>query len=218
MHFLQELSFIPNWPTLLAFIAAALVLSVTPGPDMTLFLGKTLSQGTKAGIASLIGASSGLLFHTFFAVVGISALIKASATAFFILKIIGALYLLWLAIDAIRNGSAFKVKEDNSKQSGFFKNWLTGVGINLLNPKIVLFYITFLPQFISANDAHATGKLIFLGLFFVIITTPICIAIILTANQFSSWLIRHPKVMRTMDYCFAGLFSSFAVKMLLSRA
>ena len=218
MQFFQNLSFIPDWPTMLAFTAAALVLTLTPGPDMTLFLGKTLSQGTKAGIASLIGASSGLLVHTFLAVVGISALIKASETGFFILKIIGALYLLWLAIDAIRNGSAFNIKADKAKQASFFKNWATGVGINLLNPKIVLFYITFLPQFISADDPNATGQLIFMGLFFVLIATPVSIVMILTASQFSAWLKTHPKMMRVLDYSFAGLFSSFALKMLLSKA
>jgi threonine/homoserine/homoserine lactone efflux protein len=87
-----------------------LVITFTPGPDMTLFLGKAVRQGTAAGLAAMLGASTGVLIHTVLVALGLSALLAASATAFLILKVVGAIYLLWLAIDAVRHGSALNLE------------------------------------------------------------------------------------------------------------
>lgn len=95
------MSFLPDTATLFAFTLAALVLTVTPGPDMTLFMSKTLTQGRLAGLAAVLGATAGLVVHTILAAVGVSALLAASAVAFTLLKIVGAAYLIWLAYQAI---------------------------------------------------------------------------------------------------------------------
>src|SRR5712672_2290834 len=143
------MDFLPSLDVLLAYSAAALVLILTPGPDMTLFLGQTLTGGRVRGFAAYLGASAGLVVHTMLAAFGLSALLAHSATAFGVLKI-------------------------------------AGVGINLLNPKIVMFFLTFLPQFVSASDPHAGAKLMFLGLYFIALAVPICFVLILAAERFTA--------------------------------
>src|SRR5690606_2858228 len=124
---------------------------------------------------------------------------------------VGALYLLWLAVDAVRHGSALHVKEEGRVEVSFWKTFLMGVGINLTNPKVVLFFVTFLPQFVDAGDPHAADKLLFLGLYFIALTTPMGAAMILAAERVVVLLRNHPKVMRGIDYSFAGLFGAFAL-------
>ena len=101
-----SMNFLPTFPVFAAYLVAVLVITFTPGPDMTLFLGKAVRQGTAAGMASMLGASTGVLIHTILVALGLSALLAASVTAFTILKVGGALYLLWLAVQTLRHGSA----------------------------------------------------------------------------------------------------------------
>src|SRR5919199_3583388 len=98
------MTFLPEPAVLLTYTAACFVLFITPGPDMSLFLAKTVTGGRKAGLAAMLGAQAGCCVHTLLAALGLSALLAASATAFTALKVVGALYLLWLAIDAGRPG------------------------------------------------------------------------------------------------------------------
>jgi threonine/homoserine/homoserine lactone efflux protein len=212
------MTFLPDLSTLLTYSLACFVLFITPGPDMSLFLAKTMAGGRKAGMAAMLGAMTGCCFHTLLAALGLSALLAASVTAFTVLKIVGALYLLWLAFDAVRNGSALHVKEEGRIEVAFWKTFLVGVGINLTNPKVVLFFVTFLPQFVDAADPHAADKLLFLGLYFIALTGPMGAIMILGADKVIALLRRRPKVMRTIDYTFAGLFSAFAVKILATSA
>jgi threonine/homoserine/homoserine lactone efflux protein len=151
-----------------------------------------------------------------FAALGLSALLAASATAFTIVKIAGALYLLYLAFDAIRRGSAFALRLSSSQEpagSLFTK----GLMVNLLNPKIVVFFLTLLPQFISTDTADATMTLIVLGLGFIVIAAPICIAQILAASVIARFLRRSSWGMRAVDYLFAGVMSAFAIKLALTE-
>lgn len=212
------MTFLPDLPAFLAFTLAAVILTITPGPDMTLFLGRTLAQGRRAGFAAYFGACTGSLIHTTLAALGLSALVAASPQAFLALKIVGAAYLVWLAYGAIRNGSSFSVDRERTPPQPFRANWLKGVAINLLNPKIVLFFVTFLPQFVAAGDPHATGKFFFLGVYFLVVATPISVAMILAADRIAMTLKRKPGVMRAIDYVFASVFSAFAAHILLARA
>ncbi len=212
------MEFLPSVPVLAAYVVAVLVITFTPGPDMTLFLGKAVRQGRPAGMAAMLGAMTGSLIHTLLVVVGLSALLAASATAFFILKVVGALYLLWLAVDAVRNGSALSFESGAlAPRERFWSAWAKGLGVNLLNPKIIMFFVTFLPQFVSAGDPHAMGKLIFLGVVFVALAAPICALMIVFASRLSSALKRSPRVMRGIDWLFAGVFSAFAIRLLAAR-
>ncbi|WAJ27754.1 LysE family translocator [Antarcticirhabdus aurantiaca] len=215
------MSFLPDAATLAAFTLAALVLTVTPGPDMTLYLGRTFAAGPRAGLAAYAGASTGSLVHTALAALGLSALLAASPTAFLMLKVAGAAYLLWLAIQAIRHGSALPAGDAagiRRERPPLLREWAKGLSINLLNPKIVLFFVAFLPSFVSVNDPHAAGKLFFLGLYFVVFAAPLNVAFILLADRLSLALRRRPAIVRAIDWLFAGVFSVFAAKILLARA
>lgn len=148
--------------SLAAFVATVIVMTLTPGPDMVLYLGKAISQSRQAGPAAFSGAVSGLLVHTLLAAIGLSAILAASATAFTIVKIAGAIYLLYLAYDAIRHGSAFALSPAAVPER-LPSLYLKGLLVNLLNPKIVIFFLTLLPQFVSADDPNATVGLVILG-------------------------------------------------------
>ncbi len=212
------MDFLPTLPTLLAFTAASLLLAMTPGPDMTLSISRALSQGRGPALYVVIGTSLGIVVHTLLVAFGVSALITASPTAFMILKTGGAAYLLWLAIQAIRHGSKLTVKASAAPRGTALANISTGFGVNLLNPKVIIFFMTFLPQFITAGDPGVTGKLVFLGLFFILIGIPVNVIIILAADRLAGWLQRNPKVLRGIDYTFAGVFSVFAMKIFLTQA
>lgn len=212
------MTFIPDTATLLQFAVATIILAITPGPDMTLFVSRTLSQGRAAGFASMAGALSGTLVHTTLVVVGISALIVASPTAFFVLKIVGAGYLVFLAWQAIARGSAFSPQKKSGPPVTLVRSFAAGLGVNLLNPKIILFFMTFLPQFVSAHDPYAPGKLFFLGLTFVVLSIPITAPMVLAAEKFSLSMKRNPRVTRAVDYLFAGVFSAFALKIITAQA
>ena len=211
------MEFLPGLPVMSAFTVAALILTLTPGPDMTLFLGRAITQGRAAGMAAMLGASSGIVIHTLLAAFGISALIKASPNAFLALKLVGALYLLWLAIQALREGSTFALERNATRRSSLATNWLAGLGINLLNPKIILFFITFLPQFVSTSDPNAAGKMVFLGLYFIAIAIFLCTFMIIAVDRVADALRRNPRITRIIDWVFAGVFSAFAVRILLTE-
>jgi threonine/homoserine/homoserine lactone efflux protein len=214
---LAGLTFVPDAPTMAAYTVACLILCITPGPDMSLFLQRTITAGRTAGIASTLGASAGCLVHTVLAAVGLSALIATSPTAFLVLKVVGAVYLGWLAVDAIRNGSSLNVRDEARQTISVSRAFWTGVVINLSNPKVVLFFVTFLPQFVSSADPHAAGKLAFLGVFMVVFSTPITILMILGADRVVGALKARPRIMRGIDYVFATVFGAFAAKILLTE-
>ncbi len=211
------MTFLPGIEVLIAYTLASLLLIVTPGPDMTLFLGQTLAGGRARGIMSMLGACTGLVLHTMLAVFGLSALLAASATAFNILKIAGAAYLLWLAVQALRHGTALNISREAGAPRPLARVFLTGVGVNLLNPKIVMFFVTFLPQFVSGSDPHAQAKLTFLGLYYIALGLPMCAVIILLAERFTAALRASPRAMRAFDYAFAGVMGAFAVRLMFAR-
>jgi threonine/homoserine/homoserine lactone efflux protein len=212
------MSFVPDFTTILQFGIATVIIAITPGPDMTLFVGRAISEGKTAGFACMAGAMSGCLIHTTLVALGLSALIVASPEAFLALKIGGAGYLVWLAFQALFKGSAFSPDTTKRAPRSVATNWATGIGINLLNPKIILFFMTFLPQFVSASDPHAPGKLFFLGLLFIAISIPITAPMVLAADRFAGLLRKSPRVTRIVDYLFAGIFSAFALKILTAQA
>ena len=212
------MEFLPSLPTFLAFSVAILLLAITPGPDMTLWISRSLRDGRATGLTVLAGTNFGISVHTLLVAFGISALIVASPTAFLLLKTGGAGYLLWLAFQAIRHGSNFVVKADGEISASRSKAFVNGLWVNLLNPKVIIFFMTFLPQFVTADDPHVTGKLIFLGLWSIILSLPIGFGIIYGADFLSGWLQANRKILRGIDYTFAGVFSIFAVKILMTQS
>ncbi|XUY26656.1 LysE family translocator [Agrobacterium sp. rho-8.1] len=214
------MDFIPSLPTLIAFTVAILLLAVTPGPDMTLWISRSLREGRASGFMTLVGTNLGITVHTMLVAFGVAALIVASPTAFLVLKTGGAAYLVWLAIQAIRKGSNFVMERptEQKAEASLTSALLNGIWVNLLNPKVIIFFMTFLPQFVSASDPHVTGKLIFLGLWSIIVALPIGVAIVIAADRLSGWLQSNRKVLRGLDYTIAGVFSLFAFKIFFAQA
>ena len=206
--------FVPDYLVLVTFVFASIALILTPGPDMTLFLGRTLRLGYGAGVFSMLGASVGCLIHTLLAVLGVSALLAASPFGFLLLKVAGAVYLFWLAVQAIFYGSTFSVKDTGTSSAGLFGIFTTGIMVNILNPKIVIFFITFLPQFVSASDPFAQPKMLFLGIFYAVFSILLTLPLILFSSRFVENLKRNPRVLRFIDYLFGFVFAGFAIKIL----
>lgn len=209
---------LPTATTVAAYAAAVLLLVFTPGPDMALFLGRTLTSGRAAGLAALAGTTAGLYVHTALAAFGLSALLAASGTAFAMLKWIGAAYLVWLAVATLRHGSAFEPRAGAGEPVSLGRAFATGLGVNILNPKIVLFFVTFLPQFVDPGDPHAAFRIGVLGGLYGIIGAPFCVLLILGAERVSGAFARSRRLRRTLDVATASLFGAFAARLVLSRS
>lgn len=155
---------------MLSFLVASILLALMPGPDNIFVLTESLTKGHKNGIAISIGLSLGVLVHTFAAATGLSIIIQNSALAFSVVKYLGAVYLFYLAFGAIKeaqvvlNLSVEKVKE----KIQFFSLIRKGFLMNVLNPKVSLFFIAFLPQFVSNDGFHVTLQMIILGFIFML--------------------------------------------------
>ena len=211
-------AFIPDLPVLLAFALAAFVLAVTPGPDMALFVSRTMSFGRAHGFATVMGAITGIAVHTALVAFGISVLIVSAPAAFWVLKIVGALYLIWLAVQAIRSGGGLLVsRQGGARMPSFRQSFMTGLGINLTNPKVALFFVTFLPQFVSAADPAASAKLLFLGVEFVVVSMPVVVAVVLAAEWLTTTLRDNQWVSRALNWSFAAVFMAFAATILLAE-
>lgn len=209
---------LPALSVLVPFTLAVVVIALTPGPDMTFFLGRAINLGRSAGLAAVAGAMTGLLAHTALAALGISALIVAAPAAFLALKALGAAYLLWLAVQAIRRGSALTLPGRAGPAPSLAATWASGLAINLLNPKVALFFLTFLPQFVAAGDPRAVATLFWLGGIFVLTGSAINLAIVLAADRFAAGMRRNPRISRALDWLFASIFTAFAAQILFSRA
>jgi threonine/homoserine/homoserine lactone efflux protein len=210
--------FLPDASTLAPFALASAVIALTPGPDMTFFVGRALSQGRAAGLAAFAGATTGILVHTLMVALGLSALLVAAPAAFLALKVAGALYLLWLAVQAIRHGAMLRLPAEAGGARSLRATWAQGLLVNLLNPKIVLFFMTFLPQFVSVNDPQATARLFTLGLVFLAIGAAICVPIVFAAEGFARLLRGNARAARALDWIFASIFAGFAARLLFARA
>ncbi len=213
-------TFVPDLPVMLAFTVAGFVLSITPGPDMSLWLAKTVASGRRAGFAAMLGTAAGCCVHSVLAAFGISVLINASPVAFNTMKVVAAVYLLFLAVQMIRRGTVLNVAAADGpvRALPWWPVFLTGMMVNLTNPKVVLFFVTFLPGFVTAADPHVAGKLLFLGLYFVVINIVLSGGLIAFADRFVGALRQNLKALRVVDYLFAGVFGVFAAVILRAQA
>ncbi|WP_375450853.1 LysE family translocator [uncultured Devosia sp.] len=210
-------AFVPDLPVILAFALAAFVLAITPGPDMALQMSRTINYGRAHGFATAAGAMTGIVVHTTLVALGISVLIVAAPTAFWLLKIAGAVYLLWLAWQAIMHGGGLRLAARAARMPTLGESFATGVGINLLNPKVLLFFMTFLPQFVDRHDAAAPAKLFFLGAEFILVSIPLAIAMVLAAEKLAGVLQTNVWVSRALNWTFASVFTAFAATILLAE-
>ena len=211
-------AFVPDFAVILAFAVAAFVIAITPGPDMALQMSRAINHGFRHGIAAGLGAMSGIIAHTALAAFGISVLIVAAPPLFLALKIAGALYLIWLAWQAVTRGGGIRIAAAAKREPTLGQSYMTGIGINLLNPKVVLFFVTFLPQFVTAGDRDAPGKLFFLGAEFIVISLPLMVLTVSFAQWIADAFRRTKWVERTINYSFAAIFTAFAATILTAQA
>lgn len=210
-------SFVPDLSVVLAFALAGFVLAVTPGPDMALFVSRTMNWGRAHGFAAVMGTTTGIAVHSALVAFGISVLIVAAPTLFWALKIVGALYLVWLAIQAVRSGGGILVARAAGKEPSLWQSYMTGLAINLTNPKVALFFVTFLPQFVSADDPAAPSKLLFLGAEFIVVSLPVVIGTVLFAEWLTTTLRDKAWVSKALNWSFAAVFMAFAATILLAE-
>jgi threonine/homoserine/homoserine lactone efflux protein len=209
--------FVPELSIILTFALAAFVLAITPGPDMALQMSRAINYGRAHGFATAAGAMTGIVVHTTLVALGISVLIVAAPTAFWVLKIAGAIYLLWLAYQAIVHGGGLRLAAKATRVPTLKESFATGVGINLLNPKVLLFFMTFLPQFVDRHDPAAPAKLFFLGAEFIVVSIPLAILMVVAAEKLAGVLQTNKWVSRALNWTFAGVFTAFAATILLAE-
>ena len=211
-------SLFPSPGLFVAFVVASVLLALTPGPDMALYLSRAFGGGRSHGFAALGGALSGVVVHTFAAALGLSAVIAASTRAYDAVKIVGALYLAYLAWGALKRGASLKLEAGGGTAGTLGGAYMTGLLINLANPKVILFFVTFLPQFIDVGDPDPSRKLFVLGFSFIVIGGLVSAAIIAVAGRFIAAARANPRAVRWFDYGFAGLMSVFAARLILGAA
>jgi threonine/homoserine/homoserine lactone efflux protein len=209
-----------NVPHDLAFLGAALLVIATPGPDSLNTLALGLARGRREGVAYALGVGTGCMTHTLWAVLGISALVAASAPAFNVIKWLGVLYLLWLGVQALRDpgslgvpGAAGPALPAASLRGRFMQGWLT----NALNPKVMLFFLAFLPQFVDTSAGPVAGQLLWMGGVFTAITSVAYAALAWTAGGLGERLTRRPGLARWLNRCTGVLFLALAVRLALAE-
>ena len=170
-----------HYEVLIAFIASSLILTISPGPDILYVISQSFIKGTKAAIITSLGLTTGLLFHTFFVVVGLSLLIKKNENIFLFLKLIGALYFIFLAIMVfLKRSKKINIKSNQLENIDFFKK---GLFMNLLNPKVSLFFIALFPGFIFHDNLSSELQFLILGLIFWFQANFIFITVSLFSNK-----------------------------------
>jgi threonine/homoserine/homoserine lactone efflux protein len=176
------------------FIAASLLVIVTPGQDMVLVMSRSIAQGAAAGVASAAGVSVGLVGHTLLATLGLGAILRASPWLFVVLKFVGAAYLVWLGIALLRTRDAGLVVAVQPRGS-VRRLFADGALSNLSNPKIAIFYFAFLPQFVPPRAEHSTWIVFVLGLVFAALTFAVKGPVGWGAGRLSGWLRARPRVL-----------------------
>ncbi len=201
-----------------AFLLASLLLNLTPGADTMYILGRSISQGKKAGLLSALGIASGALVHCLFAALGLSILLAKSAFAFQIVKYAGAIYLIYLGIKMLRSSSkqSFEFKKELS-DINYKKIYISGIFTNILNPKVAFFFLAFIPQFI--NEAYSTSPtpFIILGLTFVTTGTIWCLILALFSSKLSNKIRQNYRFKIWLDRITGSLFIVLGIKLALSK-
>lgn len=201
----------------LGFLAAALLITATPGPDNLMVLGMGMSKGWRQGIAFGLGCALGCLSHTLLAVVGVSTLIAASPTAFTLLKIAGGLYLIWLGYNAWRSSGAVKVGAVNAADESLARLFFKGCFANAINPKVVLFFLSFLPQFVVAGNGSVGAQVAQLGLTFTLQAALLFGLLGYFSGALGQWLNRRPKAGVILDRVAGTVFIGLGLKIMLTR-
>ena len=204
------------------FIATAVLLIITPGQDTFFILGRSLSGGRTAGIAAALGVSAGTVIHTIAAALGLSALLATSPFAFTAVKFAGAAYLLYIGVRALLT-RARDLPGDNPHddgEGGANRQWSAfrqGVLTNLLNPKVALFFLALMPQFIEAGSANKVGAFLALGLTFVTLGVAWCVMLAVAAAKLRGAFLRRPSMANVLNKVAGAMFIALGLKLAAAR-
>jgi len=205
----------PGAETLLTFAVASVLLALAPGPDNLFVLAQSALQGRGAGLLVTLGLCSGLLVHTLAVAAGVAVVFQTSLLAFTLLKVIGAFYLLYLAILAWRAAATPLPAGEVVKVTGAAL-YRRGVVMNVTNPKVSLFFLAFLPQFTDPAQGHIPLQVALLGAVFILVTILVFGAIALLAGELGVWLRRSPRIQSRLQHLSAVLFVTLALGLLLT--
>ncbi|MBL6448636.1 LysE family translocator [Fulvivirga sp. 29W222] len=200
------------------FLIAGIILNLTPGADTMFILGRAISQGKKAGILSALGICTGAIFHIILATLGLSIILAKSAIAFEVVKYLGAAYLIYLGARSLGVKSKGKLElEVKQENTGIMKIYMSGILTNVLNPKVALFFLAFLPQFIDPNYSQSSVSFLILGLTFLSTATIWCLTLAIFASRLSDRIRKNYKIKLWLDKIAGGLFILLGIKLALSE-
>jgi threonine/homoserine/homoserine lactone efflux protein len=198
------------------FLLTSLVVVLIPGTGVVYTINTGLTLKWRASIAAAIGCTLGIVPHILASILGLSALLNMSAQVFSVLKIAGSIYLLYLAWKMWREAGTIELNQKSTETSGL-QIAIRGIAINLLNPKLTIFFFAFLPLFISQNSASPTLEMVVLSVVFMIMTLIIFVLYGILASGIRAYLINSSKLIKRFQQVFAVIFAAFAVKLALSE-
>lgn len=202
-----------HWTT---FLTAAVLLNLSPGPDMAFILGQTVRGGQRAGFAAMAGVWLGALCHVGFAALGLTAILATSAIAFSMVKWAGAAYLIWIGISALRSrGEAFLPGTDQPAASPR-RIIRQGILISLLNPKVAIFFLAFLPQFVVPGEGPVTAQLALHGVLIIAVAAVIEPPLVLLGGRLTAGMRANPRIGLWIDRTLGALLVSLGLKLALS--
>lgn len=198
------------------FIGVSWALILAPGPDMIYVITRGVTQGRRAGMLSAVGVIGGILVHTTAAAFGLTLILQTSALAFLLVKYLGAIYLIYLGIKAWREKSTFSLQTSTSSVS-FRKIFWQGVLSNVLNPKIAIFFLAFLPQFVDKGSSQVTLQMVLLGLTFACFGLCFLLMVGYSSGTIGAWLTRRPQVGQILQRFAAGILIALGIRLALTE-
>ena len=203
---------LPPLPVFLAFVAAGLALNIVPGADMTFIIASAARGGRRDGTVAALGIGAGTLVHILAAVLGLSAILAASQTAFTIIKWVGVAYLAWIAISLLRSGQRRSAGENGPRKSGW-RLFRAAALVNILNPKVALFFLAFLPQFVDSTATVPAAQILCLGLWFNFVGTIVNIIVAIVAAGAADRLRHIGWLGRAARYIAATTMGALALRL-----
>lgn len=201
----------------LLFLSAALALSISPGPDLLYILSRTVAQGVKVGAASAIGVCTGALIHVMAAALGLSALLATSALAFSAVKYVGAAYLIYLGIQALRSsGGRLQLERSTVLSATPMQAFRQGVLVDALNPKVAIFFMAFLPQFVRPEHGNAALQLIGLGVLVILVGMVVELSFVFLAARATRFFREHRRASVWLDRLFGSILVGLGVRLALA--
>lgn len=205
---------------LLSFSLATLALAISPGPDNIYVLTQSLVNGSKSGIATTAGLISGCIVHTTLLAFGISVLITASEGLFYTIKVIGAVYLLYLAYKVYKSDGVIVIKDpdENNTSSGkksYWKLYKIGVFMNLVNPKVMIFFLAFFPAFLWNTEENTVSQFYTLGITFMVVSFIVFSTVALLAGSISEYVLQHKAVGLYLKWLQVLVFAGIAFYILI---